>query len=154
MGKLFVKVYYAFLSIALILSSFFLTYYALKNLWNLFFNLTDTIDMTMTFRAVIMITLAMAIFDLAKTIFEEELILEKDPFKYSEVRRTLTRFLVAVIIAASMEILMLIFKFSFTVPQNLLYAALLLLGLSLLIVSLAVYGYLGVKTEQKKDAMK
>ena len=152
--KILLKVFYIFFSIALLFSSFLLSFHAYKNLWLLLTNIAAEIDLSMIFQSVIFITLAMAIFDLAKTTFEEEIILEKDPMKYSEVRRSLTRFLAAVTIAASIEVLTLIFKFSLTNPHNLVYASMLLFGLAFLIASLGVYASLGAKAEKKKDAMK
>lgn len=151
--RVLLKVFYVFFSLGLLLSSFFLTFHAFRNLLILFADISAEIDLAMIFQSVIFITLAMAIFDLAKTTFEEEIILEKDPMKYSEVRRTLTRFLAAVTIAASIEVLTLIFKFSLTQPQNLIYASMLLFGLAFLIASLGVYAFLGVRAERKKDTM-
>lgn len=66
----------------------------------------------------------MAILDLAKTSFEEESILEK---RTDEVfRRPLMRFLTAAAIAALFKMLVLIFKFSLTKSQNLVYVFLLI----------------------------
>lgn len=154
MTTLLLKIYYIFFSFGLLLASFFLTFHAFRNLWVLFADITAEIDLTTIFESVIFITLAMAIFDLAKTTFEEEIIFERDPMKYSEVRRTLTRFLAAVTIAASIEVLTLIFKFSLTRPGNLVYASLLLFGLAFLIASLGVYASLGARAEKKEDTMK
>lgn len=99
------------------------------------------------FQATILFTLALAVFDLAKTIFEEEVLLRKDIRRHSTTRRTLTRFIAAILIAVSIEGLMLVFKFALDAPQNLWLAVLLLLAAALLLVSLGAYVYLGGQAE-------
>jgi len=145
--------YYLFTSTALFLASFFLLYHALRNFWFMAVDLSRPLDLPLLMESVIMITLSVAIFDLAKATVEEELVRGTDYLKHSEIRRGLTRFLTAVTVAASIEVLMLIFKFSLDKPENLLYAALLMFGLALLISSLGLYSMLSVRAESKKDRM-
>ena len=61
------------------------------------------------FSAIIFLTLALAVFDLGKTILEEEVLLHKDIFRHSAIR-TITRFIAAILIAVSIEGLLLLFK--------------------------------------------
>ena len=63
-----------------------------------------------TFGTVVMITLALAIFDLGKTILEEEVLKNKDINYKDTSRRTITRFMTAIVIAISIESLLLMFK--------------------------------------------
>ncbi|PAU63241.1 hypothetical protein BZL41_12640 [Pseudomonas sp. PIC25] len=65
---------------------------------------------THAFGTVILITLGMAIFDLGKTIIEEEVLLNKDIHHHDSTRRTITRFMSAIVIAVSIEALLLMFK--------------------------------------------
>ena len=147
------QVYYLFITTALFLASFYLLYSAVRNFWLLAGDIPRSLDIPLLMESVIMITLSVAIFDLAKATVEEELIRGTDYLKHSEIRRGLTRFLTAVTVAASIEVLMLIFKFSLDKPGNLLYAALLMFGLALLISSLGLYSMLSVRAESKKDKM-
>ena len=62
------------------------------------------------FSAIIFLTLALAVFDLGKTILEEEVLLHKDIFRHSAIRRTITRFIAAILIAVSIEGLLLLFR--------------------------------------------
>ena len=62
------------------------------------------------FSVIIFLTLALAIFDLGKTILEEEVLMQKDILRHSSTRRTITRFIAAILIAVSIEALMLMFK--------------------------------------------
>lgn len=65
---------------------------------------------TSAFGIVIIITLGMSIFDLGKTILEEEVLLDKDIHHHDTTRRTISRFMAAIIIAVSIEALLLMFK--------------------------------------------
>ena len=51
----------------------------------------------------------------------------------------MVRFLGSIIIALSIEALMLVFKFAITDPDKLLYAIFIMGGVSFLLISLAVY---------------
>lgn len=147
------QLYYLLITGSLFLASLYLLFSAFKNFWHLTVYLHYSMDIPLLMESVIMITLSVAIFDLAKATMEEEIIRGTDYLKHSEIRRGLTRFLTAVTVAAAIEVLMLIFKFSLDRPENLLYAALLMFGLALLISSLGLYSLLSVKAESRKDKM-
>ncbi len=92
------------------------------------------------FESTILLTLALAIFDLVKTLFEEEVLgRHKQDVEASDPHKTMVRFLGSIIIALSIEALMLVFKFAMTDPAKLINAIYILGGVSLLMVSLAVY---------------
>jgi len=151
--KLAERGYYLFLSATLFLASIYLVYQALRNLWLIAREISGPVNIPLLLESIILVTLSIAIFDLGKATVEEELVRGTDYLKHSEVRRGLTRFLTAVTIAASIEVLMLIFKFSLDEPENLKFAALLLIGLALLIIALGLYSLFSVKAETRKDRM-
>ncbi|WP_415396639.1 PDC sensor domain-containing protein [Sulfurimonas sp. CS5] len=91
------------------------------------------------FKATILLTLSLAIFDLAKTLIEEEILGRYKEHNISGPHKTMVKFLGSIIIALSIEALMLVFKFAITDPQMLIYAMSIIGGVALLIVSLAVY---------------
>jgi hypothetical protein len=91
------------------------------------------------FEATILLTLALAIFDLAKTLIEEEIIGRNKEHNISGPHKTMVRFLGSIIIALSIEALMLVFKFAITDPGMLLYAMYIVAGVAALLISLAVY---------------
>ncbi|WP_037919870.1 PDC sensor domain-containing protein [Sulfurihydrogenibium subterraneum] len=99
------------------------------------------------FKSVILFTLAIAIFDLSKTIFEEEVLLYKDPRRHSEIRKTLTRFLASIIIAISIEALMLVFKFTISDPSKLIYSIGIIVSVGFVLISLGIYVFLGTRSE-------
>ncbi len=91
------------------------------------------------FEATILLTLALAIFDLAKTLIEEEIMGRNKEHNISGPHKTMVRFLGSIIIALSIEALMLVFKFAITDPNQLVYAMYIVAGVALLLISLAVY---------------
>lgn len=91
------------------------------------------------FEATILITLALAIFDLAKTLVEEEIMGRNKEHSISGPHKTMVRFLGSIIIALSIEALMLVFKFAITDPEKLIYAMYIVGGVSILLVGLAIY---------------
>ena len=79
--------------------------------YSLFVGLAHDQDAASTsFGSVVMLTLALAVFDLGKTILEEEVLMSKDINHYHSTRRTIMRFISAIIIAVSIEALLLMFK--------------------------------------------
>lgn len=99
------------------------------------------------FGVIIFLTLSLAIFDLAKTILEEEVLTHKDIFRHSSTRRTITRFVAAILIAVSIESLLLMFKAALGDGTGLLPAVAMMLTVVGLLVALGVYVYLGSRAE-------
>lgn len=91
------------------------------------------------FKATILLTLSLAIFDLAKTLIVEEVMGQDKEHDVTEPNKTMVKFLGSIIIALSIEALMLVFKFAITDPEKLLYAVYILCGVGVLIISLATY---------------
>jgi len=91
------------------------------------------------FEATILLTLSLAIFDLVRAIFEEEVLGSHKKHEDGDVHKTMVRFLGSIIIALAIESLMLVFKFAITDSSKLLYAVYLIGGISLLLISLSIY---------------
>lgn len=99
------------------------------------------------FGIIIYLTLALAIFDLGKTILEEEVLMHKDIFRHSSTRRTITRFIAAILIAVSIESLLLMFKSVLGSAEELHNAVAMMAAAVGLLVGLGIYVYLGAKAE-------
>ena len=97
------------------------------------------IDINDMFKATILLTLALAIFDLVKAIFEEEVLGKEKKEGSGDGHQTMIRFLGSIIIALSIEALMLVFKFALTDPEKLLYAVYLIIGVTALMIGLSIY---------------
>ena len=91
------------------------------------------------FEATILLTLALAIFDLSKTLIEEEILGRHKEHNVSGPHKTMVRFLGSIIIALSIEALMLVFKFAIIDPNKLIYAMYIVMGVAFLLISLAIY---------------
>jgi len=74
--------------------------------------------------------------------------LYKDILRHSSTRRTITRFIAVIIIAVSIEALLMIFKFALKGDgQHIIEAVWIIIAVAFLLVSLGVYVYLGSKAE-------
>lgn len=91
------------------------------------------------FKATILLTLSLAIFDLVKTLIEEEVLGQHKDHNISGPHKTMVKFLGSIIIALSIEALMLVFKFAITDPEHLVNAMYIVAGVAMLLVSLAIY---------------
>lgn len=102
---------------------------------------------TQAFGIVILITLGLAIFDLGKTILEEEVLMHKDVHHQGSTRRTISRFMSAIVIAVSIESLLLMFKSLLGDATHLNSAVAMLCAAVALLVGLGVY----LKLTQEKS---
>jgi len=105
-----------------------------------FFISTDIDLLHDSFKAIIAVTLGLAIFDLAKQIFEHEVLfqtLENDDNKQYKV---LGRFLISIIIALSIETLLVVFKIALLgKAESMLSAFYLITGTTFMFIGLAWY---------------
>lgn len=137
--SLFVKFFkysYSMFSLALIAVAMLLFF---KGMQSFFLYEISHFNIKDVFEATILITLALAIFDLAKTLIEEEIMGRTKEQNIFGAHKTMVRFLGSIIIALSIEALMLVFKFAITEPQMLLYAMFIIAGVAMLLISLALY---------------
>lgn len=147
-GPLF-KFVYILITLGLFSVVGLLLYAAFTELSQFFPEHTDGDDIIYLkpFGIIIYLTLGLAIFDLAKTILEEEVLMHKDIFRHSSTRRTITRFTAAILIAVSIESLLLMFKSALLDGEGILNAVLMMLSAVGLLVGLGIYVYLGSKAE-------
>jgi hypothetical protein len=106
------------------------------------------------FGVIIFLTLGLAVFDLGKTTLEEEVLMHKDIFRHSSTRRTITRFIAAILIAVSIEALLLMFKSALGDGQYLIQAVWMMLAAVGLLIGLGLYVFLGAKAEASLIDMK
>jgi len=97
------------------------------------------IDVKNVFESTILLTLSLAIFDLVKAMFEEEVLGEHHKPAADDIHKTMVRFLGSIIIALAIEALMLVFKFALTDSSKLLYAVYLILAITALLIGLSIY---------------
>ena len=98
------------------------------------------------------IIISAAIIDVAQYMIEEEVYMNKELRDPREARRTLTKIIVIITIAVSIEGLVYIFKAGTENMALLLYPACLLFVSAVLIVSLGVYQKLSATIEQEEKS--
>ena len=89
--------------------------------------------------AVGLIVIGMAVFDVSKFLLEEEVIKSHKEITPSTQKTTLSKFLIIITIAVSLEALVFIFNAGKKDISLLVYPVLLLVAVSFLVISLAVY---------------
>jgi hypothetical protein len=105
----------------------------------------DKLSLEMIFKPIIALTLSIAIFDLAKTILEQEVFF-KSYSKNSKVEtKLLTKFLITIIIALSIEALIVVFKIAIDDYHAMINAFYLIAGIALILISLTIFIYFSQK---------
>lgn len=145
-SKISVSVY-ALLGSGLVLLALFLGIYGLIGFVKAVIYFGDE-TLHYVFKSIIGITLAIAIYDLAKTILEQEVFYRSLTLEEGTEYKTLTKFLTSIIIALSIESLMVVFKVAIDDIRNMNYAFYLISGVGILIVSMAILNYVSRKKRE------
>lgn len=133
----FFQIIYGVIGVMLVVVAALLLFSAGNSLYEMIHAHTNTA--TQAFQSVILVTLGLAIFDLGKTILEEEVLLHKDIHHSGSTRRTISRFMSAIVIAVSIESLLLMFKSLLGDATHLQNAVWMLFAAVALLVGLGVY---------------
>jgi hypothetical protein len=95
------------------------------------------------------VVVAIAVFDVAKYLFEEEVVRAREMRAAAETRRSLTRFISTIAIAVFLEALVTVFRVSQENVTDLIYPTMLFVAAILLVVGLGVYQRLSAEVEQQ-----
>ncbi|MGP1579950.1 MAG: PDC sensor domain-containing protein [Wolinella sp.] len=134
----FAQVVYFLLSLMLMAVAFLLFAKGILSMYHAVLGFGN-LDIKEVFEATILLTLSLAIFDLVKAIFEEEVLGRSKSDVSRAVHQTMIRFLGSIIIAISIEALMLVFKFTIIEPDKIIYAVYLIGGVTMLLIGLSIY---------------
>jgi hypothetical protein len=128
------KIFYAFSGFFMMFLSFAILVYSGYEMMK-----HGEISIMSFFKPIIYITIAIAIFDLSKTLLEQEVFFKS--FKKDEniEKKTFVKFIISILIALSIEALMLVFKISLNNISLMSNAFWLFLGISLMIISLTFF---------------
>ncbi len=137
---------YLLASIALLLISLLLIGYGLWEVGHAIYHGQPYINVSLD--AVGLIVISMAVFDIAKYLFEEQVVRDRELRSAREARRTLTKFLVIIIIASALEALVFIFQTGTTDMTNLLYPTALLVASVFVLMGLGVFQRLTADNER------
>jgi hypothetical protein len=114
------------ISVLFIVAAFALVVFAGLEMWHATFPAGDQgVDprLDRVLNSIALLTIAVAALELGQTIIEEEVQRESHMSAPSRVRRFLSRFLVVLVVALSIETLVAVFRFSRDDPSQLPYAA-------------------------------
>jgi hypothetical protein len=105
----------------------------------LMFSLTTSDFLHDVFKSIVSVTIGLAIFDLSKQIMEHEVLFKSFHKEENQEFKMLGKFLIAIIIALSIETLMVVFKIVLEDYTNMLSAFYLLVGTTIMFVGLAYF---------------
>ena len=105
----------------------------------------STLSLEMIFKPIIALTLSIAIFDLAKTILEQEVFFKSYSKNAKVETKILTKFLSTIIIALSIEALIVVFKIALNDYDKMINAFYLIAGISLILISLTAFTHFSTK---------
>ena len=98
--------------------------------------------------SIAVLTVAVAALELGQTILEEEVHRQAQMSAPTRVRRFLSRFMVVLVVALSLETVVLVFRVSHEAPEQLPYVASVGLAAALLLVAWAVFVHLNRSVEE------
>jgi len=140
---------YTLASAALLVMSLVMIAYGIWEVWKAFNVRADVVQAMLD--AIGLIVVAIAVFDVAKYLMEEEVLRDRELRSAREARETLTKFLVIISIAVSLEALVFIFGAGKKDMASLLYPTLLMAVAVLLVVGLGLYQRLTLSTVQARE---
>ncbi len=144
------KIAYSIIGYGLIFLSLLLTIYVFISFFLYIVNELSFIHTT--FKAIISLTLSLAIFDLGKNLLEHEVVYKNHQNEKEEESKLFTKFLISIITALSIESLLLVLKSGLTKDySNIDYAVYLIIAISFMIISLGVFFKFTQDKEEKKE---
>jgi hypothetical protein len=139
------------ISVLFVLSAAALIALAATELWNgihLWANTSFAERLNAVLQSIALLTVAVAALELGQTILEEEVLREAHMSAPTRVRRFLSRFMVVLVVALSIETVVLVFRFGQEKPEHLPYAAAVGLTGAALLVAWAVFVRLNRAAEE------
>jgi len=125
--------------VMMILALFTIGYSGYEFINSLFFQ--EGMSIESIFKPVIALTLGLAIFDLAKTILEQEVVFKNYAKNSNSQYKVLIKFSITIIIALLIESLMVVFKIAIDNYEQMIHAVYLITGVSFLFVALGLFIY-------------
>ena len=100
------------------------------------------------FRSIGYLIVAIAVFEVAKYSFEEEVLSDDERRNAAETRRSLTKFGSTIVIAVLLESLVMTFEIARDEPADLIYPVFLMLAGTGLFIAIAIFQRLSASTER------
>lgn len=141
------KTFYMVVSSLMIVLALFTIFYSLYDFINSFIN--HQISIEHIFKPIVALTLGLAIFDLAKTLLEQEVLFKSYSKNEKSEYKVLTKFMITIIIALLIESLLVVFKIAINDYSQMLNALYLIIGVGVIILSLSIFIFITKKIEYK-----
>lgn len=132
------KVVYGIIGMSLTIFALILVFYAIYDFLNNLFLVSNNLFESI-FKSTIALTLGLAIFDLAKNLLEHEVVFKEHNHEAHGGNKLLIKFLISIIIALSIEALMMVFKIVIYDYKDILYAVYLLIAIGFLLITMSQY---------------
>lgn len=132
------KSFYFITGNIMMLLALFTVGYALYDFFNSIF-VHANLSIESIFKPVIALTLGLAIFDLAKTVLEQEVVFKSYSKNGRAEYKVLVKFSITIIIALLIESLMVVFKIAIADYHQMIHALYLVSGVGVLIVAVALF---------------
>ncbi|WP_419771277.1 MAG: hypothetical protein ACNI3C_05680 [Candidatus Marinarcus sp.] len=142
------KIFYGLAGFSMAFLSVFIIFYSLYGFITSFI-VHEDFALESIFQPVIALTLGIAIFDLAKTILEQEVFFKSYSQDSKVETKMITKFLITIIIALSIEALMVVFKIALKDYDKMVNALYLISGVSMIIMALSLFIFLTKKRTTK-----
>lgn len=144
------KIFYTAAGVSMFALAAFIVIYSIYEFVHSFL-IKGIFDLDTVFKPIIALTLSVAIFDLAKTIMEQEVYFKSYSRKTTVETKMIIKFLISIIIALSIEALMVVFKITLKDYSQMVNALYLISGASLFIISLSIFIFLTKKKESQQE---
>jgi hypothetical protein len=130
--------------------------FACVQLWSSISQGTETaMRINQVLESLALVTVALAALELGETIIEEQVEREAHMSAPTRARRFLSRFMVVLVVALSIEALVLVFKYSHEAPQNIPYATMVAFAAGGLIAAWGLFVRLNRAAEElEPEAMR
>ena len=131
------KIFYMIAAVVLVLFSITLLVVAVWHLLSAILQQQDVLHQTL--ESIGLVTIAIAVFEVAKFLVEEELIRERQLRSVLEARRSLTKFFTIIIITLSLEAIVLVFETKLERIADLIYPTALMAVAVLAVIGLGLF---------------
>lgn len=144
------KGFYFVTAILMIVLAVFTLGYSIYELGHSLFFKEGGVSIESIFKPIIALTLGLAIFDLSKTILEQEVVFKSYSKNPKIEYKVFTKFSITIIIALLIESLMVVFKIALHDYSQMLYAVYLIGGVSILVLTLGVFIFFTKKVSSRE----
>lgn len=140
-----VNVFFISTSLVFIFTSFSILFYGVYNFFICYLNGCNFFNNLLNISSYLIVSVA--IFDVGRNLIEEEVFRHYQMRSPKEARGSLTKFLVIILVAITLESLIVLIKSGTSNVSDLIYPAIMFIAASLLLTSLGLYQRLSVGAE-------